>query len=257
MSVASGQQGVPQNVSDNVQLVSDKIFEAVRGSNMNATAVGLEKGMAAVSIHHSKPTEPGALLIAAAKGGNLNVVKDLLDKGADKEAMDENEGTALHYAAEEGYKDVVALLIEKGANKEAKDKKYRCTALHYAAMKGHKDVVALLIEKGANKEANNDQEYGCMAPHYAAYSGHKDVVDALLIEKGSNKAAKSNNGGTALHYAAVRGHKDVVALLIDKGADKEAKDQAASSERLHVKHRNRVICSRRSNRRNGEINISE
>ncbi|GAX86287.1 hypothetical protein CEUSTIGMA_g13699.t1 [Chlamydomonas eustigma] len=217
MYVDCGYQGLPP---DDIQFVASEIFKAVRGTNMNATtAAGLEKGMAAVSIH-----QPGALL-AAAKAGNLIEVKDLLDKGADKEAKDKNGSTALHGAAENGHKDVVALLIEKGADKEAKNDS-GLTALHWAALNGHKDVVALLIEKGANKEADALSFFGngCTALHGAAANGRKDVV-ALLIEKGANMEAKDKDEQTALHGAARYGSKDVVALLIEKGADKEAKDK--------------------------------
>jgi ankyrin repeat protein len=52
--------------------------------------------------------------------------------------------TPLHFACKEGYLEVVKLLIELGADKEAKDK-WNETPLHLACIEGHLDVVKLLI----------------------------------------------------------------------------------------------------------------
>jgi hypothetical protein len=91
----------------------------------------------------------------------------------------------MHLAAQHGHLEVVRLLLDKGANKEAANK-VQCappspqiawvleglhyspthqslslqlqdgfTPLHSAAQHGHLEVVRLLLDKGANKEAAN------------------------------------------------------------------------------------------------------
>jgi len=55
-------------------------------------------------------------------------------------------------------------LIEKGADKEALDWR-NSTPLHRACLKGHLDIVKLLADKGANKEARYD---GNQAPLHIA-----------------------------------------------------------------------------------------
>ena len=58
----------------------------------------------------------------------------------------------------------------------------------------------------------------------ACQNGHTEIA-ALLIEKGADKEAKDNLGWTPLMAAACQnGHTEIAALLIDKGAHKEAKD---------------------------------
>jgi ankyrin repeat protein len=47
-------------------------------------------------------------------------VQLLLKKGADIEAKDKDEWTALHEAAQNGHEAVVQLLLKKGAHIEAK-----------------------------------------------------------------------------------------------------------------------------------------
>ena len=45
-------------------------------------------------------------------------------------------------------------------------------------------------------------------------------------------APATQDGRTPLHYAALNGHKDVAALLLERGADKEAKNNV--SVPMHV-----------------------
>ncbi|KAI9888491.1 MAG: hypothetical protein M1814_006882 [Vezdaea aestivalis] len=161
----------------------------------------------------------------AAENGHEAVVKLLLEKGADAEAKDEYESTALHRAAENGHEAVVKLLLEKGADTEAKNR-YESTALYLAAENGHEAVVKLLLEKGANIEAKD--KYESTALNLAARNGHETVVK-LLLEKGADAEAKDNYERTALHLAAENGHEAVVKLLLEKGANIEAKDEYEST----------------------------
>ncbi|KAJ0395120.1 hypothetical protein ATCC90586_002138 [Pythium insidiosum] len=60
-----------------------------------------------------------------AYGGKCEVVRFLLDRGADIEAMDRNGSTALHSAAYGGMSKVVRLLVKNGADIEATDERDR------------------------------------------------------------------------------------------------------------------------------------
>jgi uncharacterized protein len=93
-------------------------------------------------------------LIAAAKKGDLEHVRKLLDEGDDVNAENDNGETALLYAALKGNLEMVKLLIEREADVEARDKD-GFTVLMAAASGGHLDVAGLLIEKGAEVNAKN------------------------------------------------------------------------------------------------------
>ncbi len=62
---------------------------------------------------------------------------------------------AIFHASEKGDLEKVRSLVEKGANKEATDGIGR-TALYIAVDGGHLEVVRYLVEQGANKEAVGD-----------------------------------------------------------------------------------------------------
>ncbi|MDX2082595.1 MAG: ankyrin repeat domain-containing protein, partial [Rickettsiales bacterium] len=71
-------------------------------------------------------------IVFAAKHGWTDLVKFLVDSGADIDNIDFNNGrTALIYAAENGHAETVRVLLELGADIEAIDS-YRNTALDYA-----------------------------------------------------------------------------------------------------------------------------
>ncbi|WP_180092604.1 MULTISPECIES: ankyrin repeat domain-containing protein [unclassified Acinetobacter] len=80
-------------------------------------------------------------LVYWASLGELAEVEKSLAKGTDVNTADEEGYSALHAAAENGYLDVVKLLVEKGANVQHKT---QYTALELAEMAGNDDVVAYL-----------------------------------------------------------------------------------------------------------------
>ena len=88
-------------------------------------------------------------LMSAASNGDINAVKRLLNEGADVNAKNSDNWTALTKAARDGNTEIVKLLIEKGADVHAKAYK-GYSALMVAALGGNTEIVKLLIEKGAD-----------------------------------------------------------------------------------------------------------
>ena len=90
----------------------------------------------------------GGLLHEAASNGFTNVVRNLLDRGADIHLKDKKRGsTALHWAARNGCTDVVRLLIERGANIDEENKVLE-TPTHLAIWNHHKEALEVFLEKG-------------------------------------------------------------------------------------------------------------
>ena len=93
--------------------------------------------------------------------------------------------TALHLAAIEGHPEVVKLLLEEGADKDAATVEGQLTvggqkALHLAALHGRSEVVKLLLEAGADKDAVDLE--GRTALDLAIERRHLEVVRLLEVD---------------------------------------------------------------------------
>lgn len=122
---------------------------------------------------------------------------DLVDKGVNKEAQDQEGCTPLHRAAERGDNKIIEILSDGGVNMEAVDDQ-GCTPFLRAAARANPDILQLLIERGANQDA---QTRGLPALHWAALNGNQANVD-FLLENGADIEAKDDKGQTPLHLAA-------------------------------------------------------
>jgi ankyrin repeat protein len=89
---------------------------------------------------------------AAARHGDIAAVKAFLDKGTDVNTKTRYGSTALFYACDRGNVELVKFLLERGADPDARDTFYGATPMTWAADKGHVEVVRLLVEKGAKEK---------------------------------------------------------------------------------------------------------
>ena len=83
-------------------------------------------------------------LIAAAKDGDIDRVRQRLEEGASVKARNRFGNTALISATRAGSLDVVKLLVEKGSSVDMVNTNAE-TALMNAASGGHEDIVDYLI----------------------------------------------------------------------------------------------------------------
>ncbi len=81
----------------------------------------------------------------AAFGGNVDVVKLFLERGADPNIKNKDGWTTLHEAAFSGHVNVVKLLLVYGADPTVKDKDGK-TPLDLARAWGHREVVSVIEE---------------------------------------------------------------------------------------------------------------
>jgi len=162
---------------------------------------------------------------SAGKWGDRDIVKLLVKKGADINAVGENGYTVLMEAARRGHQEVVEFLVEKGADVNAIDSHGR-TALIEAAVYGTQEMVGFLVEKGANVNATGRDGWTALM-EVAPYGNYK--MGKFLVEKGANINAIATHGNTALAAAARSGNQAMVRFLVQKGADINMVDEAGKT----------------------------
>ncbi|XP_051792545.1 ankyrin repeat and EF-hand domain-containing protein 1a [Acanthochromis polyacanthus] len=152
----------------------------------------------------------------------------LLDGGADPNAADQNTGvTALMAAARAGSLQLVRAILKKGGNPNALDGK-RLTAAHYAAMGGFFEVIRVLSAYSADLGVINLDS--CTPLHYAAATGSANCCK-FLAQRGCNPKLKNQEGLLPRQIAKESGHK-AAAKELRKAEKRQGKGNKSSGVNL-------------------------
>ena len=127
------------------------------------------------------------ILLAMSATGNVEGVKEALQRGGDPNKISEIGRTALHAAASKGHQEVVAVLLEHpGVDPNVVTLDTDWSSLHLAVSGGHYKVVARLLQQ-PGIEVNLPDNYGRTPLHFAAVRGTSpEIVELLLKQPGIN-----------------------------------------------------------------------
>ena len=154
------------------------------------------------------PSRAEREMFGAVFKGNIATVKQYLDNGVNVNAKSEPGLTSLHCAVNEDFKgshrELVKLLIDKGADVNARDD-ILDTPLHGAS---NKETAEILIKAGADVNAKNINGKAILyssvrnaANVSVTWQMYLDLVE-LLIAKGADVDVKNESGETPLHVVA-------------------------------------------------------
>jgi TolB-like protein/ankyrin repeat protein/class 3 adenylate cyclase len=160
-------------------------------------------------------------LISAARNGHRDMVKLLISKDANVNAVDYKAATPLYNAVISGDFDTVQLLLANGADVHAKLLGGE-TPLHATAYSNNTRIAELLLANGA--EINVADQYGYTPLRSSVDKGNLAIAE-LLIKKGADIKTKDPSGVTPLHIVARTDNIALARLLIAGGADINAKDK--------------------------------
>ena len=173
-------------------------------------------------------------LMIAASFGNNELVKLLLEKGANANDKNINERTALHMAANKGNIEIIKLLVENGANISLKAKFYtnntidKSTPFMFAVASNKYEAV----EKGANPNEETRPK-GITALNMAVNRNETKILELLIANGGDISVRKHFDNDppnlepseSLLTIATAHGYKQIAELLIKNGENPDEKDR--------------------------------
>ena len=177
-----------------------------------------------------------------------DVVRRLLEVGADVAARSSGESTPLHLAARFlDAPELIEVLLTAGADANARIWSDR-TPLHFAAEHGGPSTIASLVAGGAEVDARDRDG---QTPLHVAIEAKRTSNATALLEAGADARLRVPRGDTPLHLAAVWppqsfSRRDappepdtlMVVALVASGADVNARNHLGETP-LHIAMRNR------------------
>lgn len=185
----------------------------------------------------NQPDRGSYLLHVACYRGNLEIVKLLIEKGADVNIVAEDGSTPLIQAGKgDETGEIVRLLIDKGADVHAKNKLGTNAAFNAifricsSGDEGPYPVLDILREHGAeiHNPSPESKESGYTTLMVAANWSNAGLTKYLL-EHGADVNHMAKDGKTPLMIACDEGSLEVVKLLVEAGADIAKEDQEGNT----------------------------
>jgi ankyrin repeat protein len=161
----------------------------------------------------AQATRPGvdeetSVLSLASRAGHLEVVRYLLDEGAD---LHHEGDQAFRRACRRGRADVVALLLQRGADREP-SMLGGDTPLTHAVARDDGAMVEALLAHGP-RHVNEDNYFDETPLITACRLGHAAIAERLLAAGADPMLRGFLSGATPLDIAKAHGSDECVALL--------------------------------------------
>ena len=218
----------------------------------NALKIALSKGYTAVdnivlpsNVNQSDDNSNSVLMTAVSLKASPDVLKLILSKGADPNAKNKAQDTALHISVRQNYAQQGIVLLDANAdifqyNAVQENPLFLAltakpaplewffrpnvitatdangdSVVHHAARKNLPEGISYLVKKGANIEALNNA--GEIPLHTAA---KYDATDAIryLVSAGSSLNAANKNGDIPLQSAVLNGAFKATQMLLAAGS---------------------------------------
>jgi ankyrin repeat protein len=131
------------------------------------------------------------LLLLACQYRCEDLVRIMLKKGSDSNAINSSGACCLHFAcySESFSYNIAKILLQNGSNPEVCETSYGCTPLHYCAGTGNLDLCKLVLNNGASIETMDYYNYTCV--DYAKEANNEEI--ASYLQDRLDKYNKVNN----------------------------------------------------------------
>ncbi|XP_049329095.1 histone-lysine N-methyltransferase EHMT2-like [Astyanax mexicanus] len=200
------------------------LLEAIVNNQVEVTRFLMQSGACVYHVEEDGSTG----LHHAAKLGNLEVVMLLLNTGqVDINAQDSGGWTPIIWAAEHRHIDIVRALLNRGADVTLKDKEMN-VCLHWASFAGSAEIAELILNAGCPLSSVN--QHGDTPLHISAREGYTECV-TLFLSRGADIDVMNREGDTPLSLA--RSDSPVwVALQINRKLRRGIANRIIRTERI-------------------------
>ncbi|MCC5640463.1 ankyrin repeat domain-containing protein [Nostoc sp. CHAB 5844] len=183
-----------------------KIFDAILNNDLSKIRKLVASG---ANINQKHPHSKLTPLIQAINLHQIEVIKLLIEVGADVHLYQYIQTTPLGLATSWGNNEIVQLLLQAGANPDLGG--IDNPPLHRAVLIERIDIIQTLIEAGASLNHLNASHF---TPLMVAANNGKIEIVKLLVETGSVYInAKDEEGETALDKAIYWGYQEIIDYL--------------------------------------------
>ncbi len=163
------------------------------------------------------------LLMRFASSGNISHLLTLLESGCDLNLVADDGSTALHCAARAGQTDVVRLLLDKSASLNHRNSNGN-SPLMEAALGKNPDCILVLLKAGATTSMFEPGRYMSYTKTYfvdlVSQLGNAEVIKSVLQEKATEPEYVRSSKVRALAAAAARaGDTTILELLLESDAE--------------------------------------
>jgi ankyrin repeat protein len=159
--------------------------------------------------------------IVAASAGDVATLRRLLKRDPRLARTGYWYAPAVHFAAREGQVEAVRLLLDFGADPEGNGLNDR-NLIEMARERGHEHI-AQMLEQERERRGRVVAQPADHPIHKAAALGETDAVRALLDADAALVNRGARQGVTPLHCAVLGGSPQMVNLLLDRGANIHAR----------------------------------
>ncbi len=196
----------------NISFAVDPFLQAIMANEFDTAKLDklLQEGG---KVNAKEETNGYTPLIIAVNIQKIDLIKFLLEKGADPNIADNAGISPLMYASLYKNKDILTALVLAKADINAKNKEQR-TALMHAVAVNDLDAVKYLLENGA--DINAREAYGETALYQAVGFGYSSLCSEL-IKQGADINLAATNGFTPLMRAVYNKPASLVKSLMENG----------------------------------------
>lgn len=202
-----------------------EIHDVVREGDRSRTEVLLAENPTLVGAADDRGRTP---LHLAAAGGYMDIIRLLLDSGADLETQDSRGNTPLLSAVSANDSATVAFLIDRGADSTAVHSQSGSLidhAFRIECMRGWSGITSLLVSYGMFFDPNHIDAFGDHRVFNSAWFGHTEMLKFLLQFEPNLNVVRGDNQLTPLIDVINRVNSDAARLLIEHGAEVNISDK--------------------------------